>query len=302
MAVIEIDGLTKRFGDITAVDHVSFSVERGTVDGFLGANGAGKTTTLRMLLGLVAPTEGSATINGQLPRAARAAANGRRGLGVLRRLSRPHRAQPSPHPGHRRSSAPLAGRRGARSRRPHRRGRPPRRSVLAGHAPAARAGDRTVVRAPDPDPRRARQRPGPGRCPLAQSVAAPHGGRETDRLGLTPPPGGGCPDGRQRRDPRSRPPHRALHPGRADRQSSAGRARPQPPRPPPRGDIDPTSQGHRADSRTRPAEDQRRHHRADRHPRRRARNPDLRGQHRSHRPRAHLPAVDHRPEQQDGNR
>jgi ABC-2 type transport system ATP-binding protein len=65
MAVIEIDGLTKRFGDITAVDHLSFSVERGTVVGFLGANGAGKTTALRMLLGLIAPTEGSATINGR---------------------------------------------------------------------------------------------------------------------------------------------------------------------------------------------------------------------------------------------
>jgi ABC-2 type transport system ATP-binding protein len=65
MAVIEIDGLTKRFGGITAVDDVSFAVERGTVVGFLGANGAGKTTTLRMLLGLVEPTSGQATINGQ---------------------------------------------------------------------------------------------------------------------------------------------------------------------------------------------------------------------------------------------
>jgi ABC-2 type transport system ATP-binding protein len=72
MSVIEIDNLTKRFGDITAVDHVSFCVQRGTVVGFLGPNGAGKTTTLRMLLGLVAPTEGSATINGQRYRELRA--------------------------------------------------------------------------------------------------------------------------------------------------------------------------------------------------------------------------------------
>jgi ABC-2 type transport system ATP-binding protein len=65
MAVIEVDGLTKRFADLTAVDHVTFTVERGCVVGFLGPNGAGKTTTLRMLLGLVTPTSGTATINGR---------------------------------------------------------------------------------------------------------------------------------------------------------------------------------------------------------------------------------------------
>jgi ABC-2 type transport system ATP-binding protein len=63
-AAIEIDRLTKRFGAIVAVDEVSFTVQRGTVVGFLGPNGAGKTTTLRMLLGLITPTSGSATING----------------------------------------------------------------------------------------------------------------------------------------------------------------------------------------------------------------------------------------------
>jgi len=57
--------LTKRFGTLTAVDHLSFSVEPGRITGFLGPNGAGKTTTLRMLLGLVRPTSGSATIGGQ---------------------------------------------------------------------------------------------------------------------------------------------------------------------------------------------------------------------------------------------
>ncbi len=65
MAVIEADGLTKRFARLTAVDHVSFTVEQGGVVGFLGPNGAGKTTTLRMLLGLVAPSDGTATINGR---------------------------------------------------------------------------------------------------------------------------------------------------------------------------------------------------------------------------------------------
>jgi ABC-2 type transport system ATP-binding protein len=64
-ARIEVRDLTKRFGDFTAVDHLSFSVEPGRITGFLGPNGAGKTTTLRMLLGLIRPTGGSATIDGQ---------------------------------------------------------------------------------------------------------------------------------------------------------------------------------------------------------------------------------------------
>ena len=65
MAVIELHDLTKRFGELVAVDHLGFEVESGQVVGFLGPNGAGKTTTLRMLLGLATPTEGSATINGR---------------------------------------------------------------------------------------------------------------------------------------------------------------------------------------------------------------------------------------------
>ena len=65
MATIEIQGLTKRFGDVTAVDDLSFSARAGAVTGFLGPNGAGKSTTLRMLLGLVSPTAGTATIDGQ---------------------------------------------------------------------------------------------------------------------------------------------------------------------------------------------------------------------------------------------
>lgn len=65
MAIIEASGLTKRFGPVLAVDRLSFSVEPGRVVGFLGPNGAGKTTTLRMLLGLVRPDAGSATIDGR---------------------------------------------------------------------------------------------------------------------------------------------------------------------------------------------------------------------------------------------
>jgi ABC-2 type transport system ATP-binding protein len=63
--VIEVEHLTKRFGSVTAVHDLSFQVHPGRVTGFLGPNGAGKTTTLRMLLGLVAPTSGRATIGGR---------------------------------------------------------------------------------------------------------------------------------------------------------------------------------------------------------------------------------------------
>jgi ABC-2 type transport system ATP-binding protein len=63
--MIEIDGLTKRYGDKTAVDGLSFVVEPGVVTGFLGPNGAGKSTTMRMIAGLDRPTSGSVRVNGK---------------------------------------------------------------------------------------------------------------------------------------------------------------------------------------------------------------------------------------------
>jgi ABC-2 type transport system ATP-binding protein len=60
-------GLVKRYGEIVAVDHVDLTVERGDVFGYLGPNGAGKTTSLRMLLGLIRPTEGTAQLFGRDP-------------------------------------------------------------------------------------------------------------------------------------------------------------------------------------------------------------------------------------------
>ena len=62
--VIAANKLTKRFGSFTAVDAISFAVERGEIFGFLGANGAGKTTAMRMLCGLLSPTEGQAFVAG----------------------------------------------------------------------------------------------------------------------------------------------------------------------------------------------------------------------------------------------
>jgi ABC-2 type transport system ATP-binding protein len=63
--MIEVQGLTKHYGDKVAVDDLSFRVRPGTVTGFLGPNGAGKSTTMRLILGLDAPTRGSVTVNGK---------------------------------------------------------------------------------------------------------------------------------------------------------------------------------------------------------------------------------------------
>lgn len=62
--VIQAERLTKRFGNFTAVDHITFDVSKGEVFGFLGANGAGKTTAMRMLCGLSRPTSGTGTVAG----------------------------------------------------------------------------------------------------------------------------------------------------------------------------------------------------------------------------------------------
>jgi ribosome-dependent ATPase len=65
LPAIEAEGLTQRFGTFTAVDHVSFRIERGEIFGFLGSNGCGKSTTMKMLTGLLAPTEGEALLFGR---------------------------------------------------------------------------------------------------------------------------------------------------------------------------------------------------------------------------------------------
>jgi len=63
--MIEVQDLTKRYGDTVAVDHLTFTVRPGVVTGFLGPNGAGKSTTMRMILGLDRPTSGQALVNGR---------------------------------------------------------------------------------------------------------------------------------------------------------------------------------------------------------------------------------------------
>lgn len=64
MSIVSVENLTKKFGSFTAVDSISFEVDKGKIFGFLGANGAGKTTAMKMLIGLLAPTSGQATVAG----------------------------------------------------------------------------------------------------------------------------------------------------------------------------------------------------------------------------------------------
>jgi ABC-type multidrug transport system ATPase subunit len=134
-------GLVKRYGDLVAVDHVDLTVEQGDVFGYLGPNGAGKTTSLRMLLGLIRPTEGSARLFGRDPLEDGAKAldgvagfvegphfypylSGRRNLRLLADYDEP----------------PVAGtdRRGARARRTPRPRQGQGRRLLPRHAAAAR--------------------------------------------------------------------------------------------------------------------------------------------------------------------
>src|SRR5882762_51946 len=101
--MIEAHQLTKRYGEKTAVDGLTFTVRPGVVTGFLGPNGAGKSTTMRMIVGLDAPTSGSVTVNGRRYRdhqaplhevgallEARAVQNGRTARNHLLALARTH--------------------------------------------------------------------------------------------------------------------------------------------------------------------------------------------------------------------
>ena len=67
MAILSIDNVTKKFGDLIAVNDLSFAVQPGEIYGFLGGNGAGKTTTLRMVLDIIRPTSGAISVVGATP-------------------------------------------------------------------------------------------------------------------------------------------------------------------------------------------------------------------------------------------
>ena len=94
-----LEHLTKRYGDHTVVDDLSFTVEPGRVTGFLGPNGSGKSTTMRMMLDLASPDRGTATINGSsLQGPARPGPDGRRHDRIRRVPPGPKRPQPPANP------------------------------------------------------------------------------------------------------------------------------------------------------------------------------------------------------------
>ena len=179
--MIEAHELTKRYGDKTAVDDVSFTIAPGSVTGFLGPNGAGKSTTMRMIVGLDRPTAGSVTVNGKpyaqhrSPLAevgalldAKAVHSGRSARSHLRTMAATHHI-PTRRVDEVIEMTGLAGGR-----------RQARRRVLPRHGPAPghRLGD--ARRPAHADPRRAGQRPGPrGRAvgAPARAVSWPTEGR-----------------------------------------------------------------------------------------------------------------------------
>ena len=203
---IDVSGLTKRFGEVLAVDDLSFTVDEGRIVGFLGPNGAGKTTTLRMLLGLVNPTAGASTIFGtpyrDLPDPVHT-------VGAVLDGGMLHPGRTGPQPPARagqggRDRGP-ARRRAAGARRAERRRRPARRRLLARHAPAARARGRPARRPQGAGARRAGQRPGPAGHPLAARLPARPRPRGARGAGLQPRARRGLADRRRRHRDRQGP-------------------------------------------------------------------------------------------------
>ena len=165
--MIEVRGLTKRYGEKLAVNDLSFSVEPGKVTGFLGPNGAGKTTTMRLILGLDYPTAGSVRIDGKQYRElgypmrevgalmdAKAVHGGRTAYNHLLCL-----AQTNNIPKRRVNEVlSLVGLSEVAKKRS--------KGILAGHEPAARHRRHVARRPVGADVRRAGQRAGPGGHPL----------------------------------------------------------------------------------------------------------------------------------------
>ena len=217
---IEVQNLSKHYGDITAVDDLSFGVRSGRVTGFLGRNGSGKTTTMRMMLGLAAPTSGRATFGGRTySELARPDPRGRRGDRLRRVPSEPHRPPAPRRHGDRRRHRPLPGQRGAVDRRTLRGRRPPRRGVLDGDASAPRTGMRPPRRSTRAAPRRTTERSRSRRHRMGPRHPSPTRIRGTHDPALQPRPRRGCDHRRRRRR------HRA---GPSDGGDAAHRARREP--------------------------------------------------------------------------
>ena len=216
--MIEVRGLTKRYGDKVAVDDLSFGIEPGRVTGFLGPNGAGKTTTMRLILGLDYPDAGTVTVDGKQYRDlaypmrevgalldAKAVHGGRSAYNHLLCLAQTNNLPTSP------------GRRGARPRRAVRRGAQAVQGLLARHEPAARHRRDPARRPARAHVRRAGQRARPGGHPVDPEPDEGPGRRGPHGLRVQPPDVG---DGEHRRPPdrdRQGQAHRRLHDGRVHR-------------------------------------------------------------------------------------
>ena len=210
--MIEVDQLVKRFGAVTAVDGLSFTVRPGHVTGFLGPNGAGKTTTMRVILGLDAPTSGRALVNSSsYHRPDPPAAPGRRAAGRDRPAPRADRdGAPGLDRAEQRHRAP-PGRRDAPADRPGGGREPQAQGVLARHEAAARHRRGAARRPAGADVRRAGQRPGHRGHRLDPPVHARPGRRRPHRPGLQPPDERDGADRRPADRHRPRPPDRRHH-------------------------------------------------------------------------------------------
>ena len=172
--MIEAKNLTKTYGDKTAVDDISFTVQPGQVTGFLGPNGAGKSTTMRMIVGLDRPDRAAPSRSTASPTPSTRAAAPRSGALLEAKAVHTGRSAAQPparrrrHPRHR----PEARRRGHRDGRPAERRRQAGRRLLARHGPAPRHRRRAARRPADADPRRAGQRPRPRGRPVGPEPAA----------------------------------------------------------------------------------------------------------------------------------
>ncbi len=223
--MITVTGLTKHYGDRTAVDDLTFTVAAGRVTGFVGPNGAGKSTTMRMMVGLTRPDRGEVRYDGvrytDLRHPARLVGTvldprcmhpGHTARNHLRAMAATQRHPRRP------------GRRGPGRGRPRVGRGPAHRRLLPRHAPAPRPGRRPARRPAGPAARRAVERPRPRRHPLAPQP--PHRLRPPRRLGV-----------------RVEPPHRrARHVRRRPRRR---RRRPAPRRRDRRGDHRPAGRDRR---------------------------------------------------------
>ena len=180
--VVETLDLTKRYGNgVTAVQGLNLRLRRGEVYGFLGPNGAGKTTTLRMLVGLIRPTSGDATVLGATAGFAQGArAHRRHDRGVRPSIpTSPAATTCALSPDTRACPRRGSTRRSTASTSAP--GRRPVRDLLAGDEAAARSRRRAAQGPRTADPRRADQRPRPGRawprCATSSAISLASGGR-----------------------------------------------------------------------------------------------------------------------------